>query len=91
MSRGLGRLQRQVVELLRVAGDAGIDLVHLRGTLFGWVPARRGYLVDGAPGRWRPRPRDDKALRRALGALVARGRIVVVDDRGRRRRYAASG
>ena len=80
MSRGIGRLQRQALELLAHAPLA-LSLLELRGELYGWRPTRRGVPLAGRSGSWSPIRRDDRRLRRALAGLERRGLIVLEHER----------
>ncbi len=76
VSRGAGKMQRLVVELLDKAGQDGLALIELRGLIFGWRPSERGELLEGRRGRWAPVRRSDRSLRRALGRLMELGDVV---------------
>jgi hypothetical protein len=83
VSRGIGRIQRAVLEYLSTCGPA--TLVELRGVFYGWRRCGRGIVLEGRPGRWAPTG-DDKSLRRGLAGLLRRG--LVIEAGGSRRAFA---
>ncbi len=81
MGRGLGGVQRRLLELIASSGTDGVTVPELRGRLYGWRPSRRGRQLPERPGRWVPALKDDRAVRRALATLVGRGAIERINER----------
>ena len=65
MSRGLGKLQRRVLDVLCRQADGIISLHRLKGQLFGWAPGRKLMCT----------PSQASSVARAVGSLQSRGLV----------------
>ena len=77
MSRGLGKLQREIKRILQQASDAKIGALTFASI--------RGVFImsfGGNPETDKLQPHFERSLKRSLRALVDRGDVVVVRGKG---------
>ncbi len=78
MSRGLGKLQREIKRALTVMYDHGFTGQMRIADIRNWFIARYG----GNPDTDKLPPTHERSLKRALKGLIDRGEVLVVDGKG---------